>query len=308
MPALELRPNCELCDRNLPAQSYDARICSNECTWCADCADNGAMSTEPTEADDPSVVFVLPGGELITVPLPSGAVPAFAVLPALRVFVDAQMQRVENESAARGETITCRAGCGACCRQNVPISDMEARALAALIERMPEDRQARVRARFAEAEARLRDAGIWDRLKGGVLVKNSAHKELVLDYFLLGIACPFLEDEACSIYADRPLVCREYLVISPAAHCAKLDLSRIKRLPAPPSSRALHVMDADGDPEKYNVISLVALLDWLRSHPEEPELRTAEEWIGHFGRAMQARVGDSVEMVNGSPQPDASQE
>jgi hypothetical protein len=39
MPALELRPNCELCDRDLPPQSYEARICSNECTFCAACAD-----------------------------------------------------------------------------------------------------------------------------------------------------------------------------------------------------------------------------------------------------------------------------
>ena len=40
MPALELRPNCELCDRDLPPQSFEARICSNECTFCADCADH----------------------------------------------------------------------------------------------------------------------------------------------------------------------------------------------------------------------------------------------------------------------------
>ena len=40
MPALELRPNCELCDRDLPPLSYEARICSNECTFCADCVDN----------------------------------------------------------------------------------------------------------------------------------------------------------------------------------------------------------------------------------------------------------------------------
>jgi hypothetical protein len=37
---LELRPNCELCDLDLPADSLDARICSYECTWCADCAEN----------------------------------------------------------------------------------------------------------------------------------------------------------------------------------------------------------------------------------------------------------------------------
>jgi hypothetical protein len=34
---LELRPNCELCDRDLPPDSADARICSYECTFCADC-------------------------------------------------------------------------------------------------------------------------------------------------------------------------------------------------------------------------------------------------------------------------------
>lgn len=35
---LQLRPNCECCDRDLPPESRDARICSFECTFCADCA------------------------------------------------------------------------------------------------------------------------------------------------------------------------------------------------------------------------------------------------------------------------------
>ena len=38
--ALELRPNCERCDRDLPPASTLARICSFECTYCADCVDN----------------------------------------------------------------------------------------------------------------------------------------------------------------------------------------------------------------------------------------------------------------------------
>ncbi len=37
---LELRPNCERCDRDLPPDSVDARICSFECTFCAACADD----------------------------------------------------------------------------------------------------------------------------------------------------------------------------------------------------------------------------------------------------------------------------
>lgn len=36
---LELRPNCECCDRDLPPDSPDARICSFECTFCAACAE-----------------------------------------------------------------------------------------------------------------------------------------------------------------------------------------------------------------------------------------------------------------------------
>ena len=36
---LELRPNCECCDRDLPPDSEDARICSYECTFCAHCVD-----------------------------------------------------------------------------------------------------------------------------------------------------------------------------------------------------------------------------------------------------------------------------
>jgi hypothetical protein len=37
--ALQLRPNCEFCDKDLPPDSVDARICSYECTFCADCVE-----------------------------------------------------------------------------------------------------------------------------------------------------------------------------------------------------------------------------------------------------------------------------
>ena len=35
---LELRPNCECCDRDLPAEARDAMMCTFECTFCAECA------------------------------------------------------------------------------------------------------------------------------------------------------------------------------------------------------------------------------------------------------------------------------
>ena len=35
---LEMRPNCECCDRDLPPDSAGAMICTFECTFCEDCA------------------------------------------------------------------------------------------------------------------------------------------------------------------------------------------------------------------------------------------------------------------------------
>jgi hypothetical protein len=42
--ALQLRPNCEYCDRDLPPRSAEARICSYECT---DCVENKLANVCP---------------------------------------------------------------------------------------------------------------------------------------------------------------------------------------------------------------------------------------------------------------------
>ena len=55
---LVLRPNCECCDRDLPAESPDARICSFECTFCADCAETRFQGACPNC-----------GGELVRRPI-----------------------------------------------------------------------------------------------------------------------------------------------------------------------------------------------------------------------------------------------
>ena len=39
MARLDIRPNCELCGKDLPPHSAEARICTYECTYCADCAE-----------------------------------------------------------------------------------------------------------------------------------------------------------------------------------------------------------------------------------------------------------------------------
>ena len=44
---LEIRPNCELCDCDLAPDSTNARICTYECTFCADCVETQLYNVCP---------------------------------------------------------------------------------------------------------------------------------------------------------------------------------------------------------------------------------------------------------------------
>jgi len=59
---LELRPNCECCDKNLPPESREAMICSFECTFCAACAEDVLGGKCPTvAANSPAARFARSG-------------------------------------------------------------------------------------------------------------------------------------------------------------------------------------------------------------------------------------------------------
>ena len=72
---LQLRPGCECCDRDLPADSADARICSFECTFCAGCAEQRLLGRCPNC-----------GGELLPRPRRVGAALARHPASTERVF------------------------------------------------------------------------------------------------------------------------------------------------------------------------------------------------------------------------------
>lgn len=61
---LQLRPSCECCDKDLPPESADARICSFECTFCASCADGVLGGTCPNCGGELVVRPRRPAGKL----------------------------------------------------------------------------------------------------------------------------------------------------------------------------------------------------------------------------------------------------
>src|SRR5471032_2116619 len=87
------------------------------------------------------------------VTVPKQAVAAAEIVPALQGIVNAVVASAEADLTKSGETISCRKGCGACCRQLVPVSRTEGERLLDLVEAMPRDRRKEIRRRFAAAEA-----------------------------------------------------------------------------------------------------------------------------------------------------------
>lgn len=167
----------------------------------------------------------------ISFTVPSGTCAAEALLPDLHRVGDQITDHASAKAKQEGLEISCGKGCGACCRQMAPVSPAEARQVAALVEQMPAERAAVVKQRFVAARDRLAAAGIIP--EGNPDHDKAAYRAYGLAYFGQGVPCPFLEAESCSIYPDRPLVCREYLVTSPPAACAQLGSGKVRQVPIP---------------------------------------------------------------------------
>jgi Fe-S-cluster containining protein len=202
--------------------------------------------------------------------VPSAAVPATEIVPALQRLVNAVVAAAEKDQA-----ISCRKGCGACCRQLVPISRTEGEALLALVETMPAERQEAVRSRFAAAEAAITQAGLAERA-------GRTDREMSLAYFALKVPCPFLEEESCSIHPDRPLVCREYLVTSPAELCSGPAQEGVTPVAVPKVSLAARRLQDDKD----EWFPLALLMHWARSRPPrqqgDVQRQPGPQWIERF--------------------------
>lgn len=215
--------------------------------------------------------------------VPTGEIPPEALLPSLQQLSDRVVNGVEDKVRRNGLEISCRKGCGACCRQPVPISRAEARLLAGVVEGMPEEAQAVMRERFDSALQRLRESGLEDRAMNYHRLSEDEIRSMTHDYFELGIPCPFLEDESCTIHPFRPLVCREYLVISSPDHCATLAEEHIRRLQFPVSiASAFAGMDGVSAPGENIYLPLILALQWSTAHAGEVELRPGPEWVQTF--------------------------
>jgi Fe-S-cluster containining protein len=225
----------------------------------------------------------------MSVTVPAGPTRIDDFLPLLQIVSDHVVGASEREAERQGKCVSCSKGCGACCRQLVPISPVDARNIARLVSEMPQPRKAEILARFTAARRRLEEADMWERLNRRQDWPEDGVSQIGLEYFYFGIPCPFLEDESCSIHRERPLTCREYLVTSPAENCANPAPDVIDWVPmlAKVWTVAARCEPGASEDRYLNWIPLVQALDWAADHPPPPAESSGPELL----RQVLQRVG-----------------
>jgi Fe-S-cluster containining protein len=238
--------------------------------------------TDPTVIEHFEISLQTPSGEVSTaVAVPTGFVPVTAILPLMRGLGEEAQALEQRRLSEAGQTVSCQKGCAACCRMLVPLSAPEAFALAARVERSEGSERARLLSHIDLANQRLAKAGLLSQLlalsDSASPITDEAIEPLNRAYYALRMPCPFLHNEVCSIYEDRPAACRELAVTSPATSCQDMTNASIHPVPvAVRISTTLSLLWAELTGTVPILIPLPLALEWASRH----EAEKTQTWAG----------------------------
>jgi Fe-S-cluster containining protein len=255
-----------------------------------------------SEAVQPQVKLIT-----ITIETPDGTLPPARVgipdIPMRMANLIPPMQQLCNgivELAIRreinlGATISCHKGCGVCCSQLVPLSSPEVFFLLDFVYALPSERRNEIEARFRAVKEAMEAKGLVERLRK--IEDTQEHQMLAWDYFRMGMPCPFLEENACSIHPHRPFACREYNVISPPERCTDPFNKGIKKIQIPKNmTTATARLAAKLFELPAMLIPMTSALEWATEHETYNRRTWPGVWL--FNRMMEYATGADLESLN----------
>ncbi len=132
------------------------------------------------------------------------------------LFFDNLYRQQEENLSTKGETLSCYKGCSRCCSLFIGASIQEAEAIVYYLYQN-EDKMQHFLESYPVWREKVRAAGDLFK-KPAASDKNKGIGDLAA-YAKANIPCPFLEDDACSIYEVRPYVCAGLIVTTPPEWC-----------------------------------------------------------------------------------------
>lgn len=215
--------------------------------------------------------------------VPANPVKPTRMLPIFQGMTSSFVEAGASEVEARGDKISCKAGCGACCAQAVPLAEIEAYEIAGLIENLDEPRRSEIKRKFEIACRHFHETGWFERLDNYAELSPKDRSALILEYFYQGVSCPFLENDSCSIHHVRPLACREYLVTSPPENCAAPSAETVRPVDMSiKPSRVLRELARSENLKNLSFVPMIRALEWSGKFPEKMPEKNGVEWMRDF--------------------------
>lgn len=233
------------------------------------------MSASAASVERYEITLNTPRGPVTTaLEIPTSFIPISSIVPLARRLgeraAEEELRAVERASGS----VSCKAGCAACCRMMIPVSVPEAFALDEYVNRLSDSDRLRITRHLEDTKAALRQAGLFEALlelaNTPRPLSDADMDALNRAYYALRLPCPFLEEERCSIYDHRPSACRELLVTSPAELCQDLVHNPVEALPVSIRvSTVLGLLWADLTDKVPRLIPLPVALDWAAQHEQD---------------------------------------
>lgn len=204
------------------------------------------------------------------------------LVPLARRISDTVCQNVRRQTRQSGQGIPCRKGCWECCKYLVPVSTPEAVHITEDILALPNPVRQQTLTSLVEAAKVLLAAPTFTGSTAG----------LSLWYSDLDIICPMLKDYACSLYAARPIACREHLTTG--SSCAKGQDVRVIEMPVS-IVRALADVAAELEGTQAEAVMLPLAPAWYESNSVRamrtwPSALLAERFAAALSKQQPTRV------------------
>ncbi len=177
--------------------------------------------------------------------------------PVARELATIISKTVVDNLRAQGRDVTCKKGCDWCCLYLVSLAPAEAFRLAAEINNLDEPNRQQTLGRF-------------DQLARKILATPPPEPAAqAIDNWCrsMDLTCPFLKDHLCQQYQIRPIVCREYIVTTPASHCHQGDTGKSETVIAVPSiAEALVELAGELEQATGEAVMLPLAIAWAKTY------------------------------------------
>lgn len=199
------------------------------------------------------------------------------IVPLARAISSRLVAATMDGFVAVGKSVPCRKGCAACCHYLVPLSVPEAFRLTEELSATSADEGGKLIKSSLDAARTILDGLPGDFRRGETSQEDCGIRSRQLSdwYAGLGLACPFLSDNLCVHYEQRPIACREHTVTGSAISCGTASTCEPAVVKMPVSVlECLGQLTAELEQSDVEAVMLPLALPWAQENME----RLRQSW------------------------------